>query len=92
MTAVFQTPDGTPTEPQDQVVTNAGMSTIAQQNPGHTAGVYANQGVVQTPMNISGWTVQNAALGSDQHLETRAPEAEEESAPAPKKSRRSSKN
>lgn len=68
MASVFTTPDGTPTAPASEVVTDAGLSFGSQVNPGKGTPVFASQGVVQTPANVSGWTVQNAATGSDQNL------------------------
>jgi hypothetical protein len=65
MTAVFTTPDGTP---QSGVVTNSGMSVrTTQVNPGHTASLFTSQGSHGTPVLVSGWTVQDASTGSNQH-------------------------
>lgn len=64
---VFTTPDGTPTEPQSEVVTNAGMKFASQVNPGPGTPVFNTPDTIRTPVNVPGWTVQNASTGSDQH-------------------------
>lgn len=74
MTKVHQTTDGTPT---DNLV-NVNGQAIKQGNPGHTKGAFASQGTVETPANVSGWSVQGP-YGSNQHLvQLRAPERGEQ--------------
>lgn len=74
MTKVHQTADGTPTD--NLVIVNG--QAVKQVNPGHTKGAFASQGVIETPANVSGWSVQGPS-GSNQHLvQVRAPERGEQ--------------